>query len=55
MSTTIRKDMSVEKYGKSLILNSKNERVGGGKYGQEDLYLVLVEDRKLKKLALKES
>ncbi len=50
MSTTVRFDMTKEKYGKSVIIDKNNKKVGLGKYGQEDLILISFKDYKIKKL-----
>lgn len=50
MSTTIRLDMTVERYGKSVVVDSSNKKVGIGKYGKKDLFVVSYSNGIIKKL-----
>ena len=50
MSRTIRKDMTVERYGKSVVVNAQNKKVGTCNFGEQDLFIVSNKDGKIKKL-----
>jgi predicted amidohydrolase len=49
MSRTIRKDMSTERYGKSVFVDAQNKKVGVGSFGEEELIIVSYNDGVIKK------
>lgn len=50
MSTTIQIDMSVKKFGKSVLVNKDGTKVGVGKYGKEDLLIISYRNGVVKKI-----